>query len=310
MTPDVSADACGADHGDVPVDVLVIGAGAAGLAAARALVDAGLRVLVLEARDRIGGRVHTDYALAPFPIERGAEFLHGREIETWRWLGAAGVQPRPFDVYRGLHLAGARGALVSRRRLLLRPELWRYYWLSRGLRDYRGPLDSLEALAKQARLGPWSLRLLEMEAHSACSTRSRLGIDQLVAYVQRHANRRDDGDYIAPEGYDRILAAIGRGLPIRLRTPVQRLARSDDGVIVQAGEQTFEGRYAILTIPLALLKEGTIEFTPPLPESHCAAIAGLEMWPAVKVFLGFSAPFWSPKLSLLVARESDPVFVW
>src|SRR5262245_44585539 len=123
MTPDPP----GSLDGDA--DVLVIGAGAAGLAAARALDDAGLRVLILEARDRIGGRVHTDHQLAPFPLERGAEFLHGRQIETWRWLSAAGVHAEPIDLHRGLYLTDHRNALVSRRRLLLRPELWRYYFL-------------------------------------------------------------------------------------------------------------------------------------------------------------------------------------
>lgn len=298
-----------ADAEDEP-DVLVIGAGAAGLAAARSLRDAGLRVLLIEARDRIGGRVHTDRRLAPFPVERGAEFLHGRQIETWRWLGAASAQPQPFDMYRGMYVAGDRNELISRRRLLLRPELWRYYFLSRRLRHYKGPVDSLEALARRARLGPFSLRLLEVEAHSACSTSSRLGIDHLLAYVQRHVGRRDDGDYILPQGYDRILAALAEGTPIRFRTPVDRLAWSQDGVLVDAGERRFTARYAVLTVPLALLQRGTIEFSPPLPQRHRAAIAGLEMWPAVKVFLGFSAPFWRRKLTLLVARDADPLFVF
>ena len=65
------------------MSTLVIGAGVAGLAAARALQEAGERVVVLEARDRIGGRTHTSYDFADVPVELGAEFIHGDRVATW-----------------------------------------------------------------------------------------------------------------------------------------------------------------------------------------------------------------------------------
>ena len=75
-----------------PIDVLVIGAGMAGLAAAQALSTAGLRVSVLEARDRIGGRVSTLYdSSLPLPVELGAELIHGKPPETWEIIEAAGL---------------------------------------------------------------------------------------------------------------------------------------------------------------------------------------------------------------------------
>src|SRR5687768_12493909 len=64
-------------------DVIVVGAGMAGLAAARTLVEEGYSVIVLEARERIGGRVHSDCEIASFPVELGGEFLHGQNISTW-----------------------------------------------------------------------------------------------------------------------------------------------------------------------------------------------------------------------------------
>ena len=93
-------------------DVVVIGAGAAGLAAARALTDAGRRVIVLEARDRIGGRVYTHHepGLA-VPIELGAEFVHGTSRAVWDIIDAAGL--RAVDAIEE-HIALDRGRLGGR----------------------------------------------------------------------------------------------------------------------------------------------------------------------------------------------------
>src|SRR6266576_11801 len=74
------------------VDVLIIGAGAAGLSAARDLSSKGVKVTVLEARDRIGGRIHTQHdESSPVPIELGAEFIHGKPLEVFDIADAAGL---------------------------------------------------------------------------------------------------------------------------------------------------------------------------------------------------------------------------
>ena len=79
------------------IDTVILGAGAAGLAAARVLHDAGQRVVVLEARNRIGGRIFTVHdPVSTLPIELGAEFIHGRPRETWDIINAAHL--RAYDV--------------------------------------------------------------------------------------------------------------------------------------------------------------------------------------------------------------------
>src|SRR4051794_36346293 len=82
---------------DAAHDVIVIGAGAAGLAAGRDLARAGRRVLLLEARDRVGGRVASDTAAADGPVELGAEFVHGEPEVTLDLLRAAGGRVEPID---------------------------------------------------------------------------------------------------------------------------------------------------------------------------------------------------------------------
>ncbi len=71
--------------------IIVLGAGAAGLAAARKLHDEGLAVTVLEARDRVGGRAFTSYDIASHPVELGAEFVHGENVSTWQYLTRFGL---------------------------------------------------------------------------------------------------------------------------------------------------------------------------------------------------------------------------
>src|SRR5262249_42870407 len=80
---------------EAAAEVLVIGAGAAGIAAARTLHDAGVAVTVLEARPRLGGRVLTDHSLAPHPVELGAEFVHGKRALTWRYVDQFGLTALP-----------------------------------------------------------------------------------------------------------------------------------------------------------------------------------------------------------------------
>src|SRR5688500_5241897 len=96
-------------------DVLVIGAGMAGVAAARECARAGLDVVVVEAQDRVGGRVHTARDFCEYPVEQGAEFVHTDEADTWDEVRGAGfetIRCNPADGYL-MSIGGVRS-----------PELW------------------------------------------------------------------------------------------------------------------------------------------------------------------------------------------
>src|SRR5262245_56244981 len=115
------------------LDVVVVGAGAAGLAAARALADAGWQLAVLEARDRIGGRVWTDHHFGPIPVECGAEFIHGERAGTWAWLRRAGLQAEPFTRWSGRRIALGDGRLAGAWLLRTRPDLRPVFTLEQQL---------------------------------------------------------------------------------------------------------------------------------------------------------------------------------
>lgn len=90
-------------------DVVVIGAGMAGLAAARDLGRAGMDVVVLEARDRVGGRIHTLHEPSPHGLEVGAQMIHGSRAATWELIREFGIQTRPFLDWTTWHWSAASG---------------------------------------------------------------------------------------------------------------------------------------------------------------------------------------------------------
>ena len=292
---------------DTQVDVLVIGAGAAGLGAARALADAGRRVIVLEARDRIGGRVWTDHDFGPVPVERGAEFIHGERAETWVWLRRAGLSAASQARWSGRRIVLDDGRLAGADLLHTRPDLRRVFELEHLIAAYRGPDCSLAEWLVANEFSPLAARIADMRlAHSYCATPATISVVELA-----HELRLDDkgpGDFHILEGYDRVLAAVAANLDIRLNTPVMAIRWDADGVEVTASQGAFAARAAVVTLPLALLKADTVSFAPALPDEKRRAIAALAMGPAMKLLLRFTEPFWDPELTFLTADQ--PIAVW
>jgi monoamine oxidase len=288
-------------------DVLVIGAGAAGLAAARALADAGREVIVLEARDRIGGRVWTDHAFGPIPVERGAEFIHGQRAGTWEWLRRAGLRAEPFARWSGRRIALGDGRVAGAWLLRARPDLWRVFTLEDALATYSGPDCSLAEWLAARRFSPLAAHIADMRlAHSNCATAATISVAELAHELQLYD--KGPGDFHIIEGYDRVLAAIAGGLDIRLGTAVEAIRWDADGVEAATAGGTFSARKAVVTLPLALLKAGAVLFDPLLPAEKQLAIDTLAMAPAMKLLLRFAEPFWDREMTFLTA--DSPIAVW
>src|SRR5262245_31236555 len=288
-------------------DVLVIGAGAAGLGAARALADAGRRVVVLEARDRIGGRVWTDHTFGPVPVERGAEFIHGERAGTWDWVRRAGLTTASHARWSGRRIALGDGRLAGADLLHARPDLRRVFDLEEALAAYEGPDCSLADWLAANDYSPLAAHIADVRlAHSYCATLATISVAELA-----HELRLDDkgpGDFHILEGYDRVLATVAAGLDIRLGTPVTTIRWGADGVEAETPRGAFTARAAVVTLPLALLKAGAVRFDPLLPEEKQRAIAALAMGPAMKLLLRFVEPFWDPEMTFLTADQ--PIAVW
>lgn len=245
-------------------EVVVVGAGAAGIAAARTLVERGLRVAVLEARDRVGGRLITT-DLRGHPVDLGGHWLHAGPINPLVRLGEARGEPLRIAAQEGhLLVSGRKGRpaeIAAHGRAFAVAD--RALTSQAGL---PGP-DRPAARALPPGLGPWAARIALV--HGLVSGRPL----EEVSLHDFPSMEYGDNRFIAG-GYGSYLARLAQGLPIALNSPVTRIDWSGAGVTVETeGGTTLEARAVIVTIPTMVLR-GTPLFTPSLPAETRAAIDG------------------------------------
>jgi monoamine oxidase len=260
------------------MDVVVIGAGVSGLAAARELVRAGRSVVVLEARDRIGGRVHTVHdPLTPVPIELGAEFVHGAHPVLWNLLRAAVV---PVLELEG---GGPDGMRAVFKAMAQEPE-----------QSFGQFIDAFQApeQVKQAVTG-------YIEGFNAAS-KDLVSIEWLLQEKRAADSIEGDRSFRVLSGYDSVPKFLARGLDVRLSTPVREVRWTPGLVTVEADGQVFEAPRAIVTMPFAIPID-------PEPASVAAGRAAIVTGSALRVTFRFAeAP--GPELSFIHGDQPFPVW--
>jgi monoamine oxidase len=292
------------NNSDTHADVLVIGAGMAGLTAARDLQQAGQRVMVLEARDRIGGRVWTNRSWPGIPLDLGASWIHGVRGNPMTDLARdAGVRTVPSDydnsiVYNrfGDELDDAEwelleayyeemnGIIAQAQDTAVR-DMPLYTPLATAMAD--AELDEEEQLLANYMINSE----IEHEYAGAAQDLSLL-----------HFNDEDDmpgHDVVFPQGYGQLIDWVARGLDVRLQQVVQAVVWGNDGVQVTTDRGVFTAVHAIITIPLGVLKQGSIQFMPALPEWKQSAINRLAMGVLNKTYLRFPHVFWDAEAELI-----------
>lgn len=288
--------------------VIVIGAGVSGLAAARKLSAAGVRVTVIEGRDRIGGRVWTDRSLG-FPADLGASWIHGIEDNPITGLADEAGLTR-FETDEDLEALFDAGGPVSDARLS------RFESLAEGafeaIADAKdgasagaSVADPVDAFITERNLSGDDLIGLKRLLLSGII----LPTGEEMANLSLRAIEEDDGfdgpDHLFPGGYDGIPVHLSRGLTVRLGQRVSAVAFSSSGVTVTANGEPVVGTRAVVTLPLGVLRADTVAFTPALPERKRAAIQSLRMTTLNKIVLQFPARFWPEDAHYVnVLRES------
>lgn len=265
-------------------DVVIVGAGCAGLGAAAALRGTGLRALVLEASARVGGRAHTADP-APFGgavFDRGASWLHAAEHNPLVPIAREAGEPLTnSDQYRARRtFIGDRLATAAERAEF--DASWERFGQLTEARAAEGADSSVADAIAPLRADPWTATVETWEAAQiAAADPRRLSVKDL------HRNQLDGGNFEVDRGLGsfvtRCLAPLAD--EIRLSAPVSHIAWNGGDVAVDTPDGTIEARACIVTVSTGLLASGAIGFDPPLPADVANAIEGLPMGLLTKVAL-------------------------
>lgn len=301
-------------------DTIVIGAGISGLSAAAELQRAGRSVLVLEARDRIGGRVHTEREDGRV-TDLGASWIHGiDDSEVYAETEAAGMPTVEFTM--GSYQAGGRPVAYygpDGTRLSDAAAAAFIGDIAEFDRALAGTVAAAEPATSYAAAVETTLDALAWDADRAARVREYLHHRSEEQYgadardLDAHGLDDDavDGDEVVfPRGYDELATHLARGLDVRLEQPVVRIAWSDAGVVVTTVDGAeFAAATAVLTVPVGVLRSGELRIEPPLPAVNADALAGLTMNAFEKVFLRFDRKFWDDGV-YAVRRQGEAGAWW
>jgi monoamine oxidase len=266
---------------DLPsdVDVAVIGAGAAGIGAARRLREAGTAsIVVLEARERVGGRVHT-IAPAGFPLDRGAEWLHSADRNPLspiaQHLGFS-VHRRPPEWTTRLRRSGE--TIETEQEWIATREAQ-----SRARRRAAAePVDrSLATLLSPG--GRWNKLLDATSTWGNGAELERVSVKDYVRYEDSGTNWR------LAEGYGRLFQTLAEGLPVACKSVVSRVDHRGLVIRIETARGTVTASRAIVTVPTSIIAGEIIRFEPPLLDKLAAA-AGLPLGVDDKLFISLEGP--------------------
>jgi monoamine oxidase len=266
------------------VDVAIIGAGAAGLGAARALENSGLSILVLEARDRVGGRGHTIMATPAITFDLGCGWLHSADRNSF----VAIAERLNFEIDK------------------TRPP-WREQSFDAGfpLAERIDFMRALDAFYDRAEEAAETARDSAASAYLEAGNRWNPMIDALSTYINgseldqvsnldMNAYEDSEINWRVRRGYGALMAAYGAALPLALNTQVTLIDHSGTRVRIETSNGTLSAGKVIVTVPTNLIAEETIRFHPALPGKVNAA-RGLPLGLADKVMLALDEPEALPK---------------
>ena len=303
------------DRSKIGKSVLIIGAGMAGIAAALDLQNSGYQVTILEGRERPGGRIQTQQ-FGDVAVDLGAAWIHGdspsnpimklaakysletsptKWDETWFYRQGEGVI-EDSDYNRIEELA----AQVIEQVHALQESADETDSMERAVNALIANLNDSQVIKDGVR---WWLSS-EIEAVSAADYR-----DLSLKHWDEDEEFPGD-DLLLGEGYGNLIAEMSKGINIKFNQTVTRINYSVSGVTVSGPWGELEADKAIVTVPLGVLQQNSIQFNPPLPESKKESISKLQMGVLNKIVLTFNKAIWpkeAHRLGLLAARSDERI---
>jgi monoamine oxidase len=251
------------------VDIAIVGAGAAGIAAARRIAAAGRRCVLIEAANQIGGRCITDTETFGVPFDRGAHWIHMPDINPVAKLAAQ----TGLDIYRAP--PGQKIRIVRRyaREGEMEDFLAAQVRANRAIAEAaRRPADVSCADALPKDLGDWRATVEFVLGPFGCA--KDLGAVSAMDFA-RSAER--DIDAFCRQGFGALLAKLGAGLPVALSTPVTGIELWGRGVSIETARGRIAARGIIVTVSTGVLAASKIRFEPELPRRHLEAVNSLSL---------------------------------
>lgn len=289
----------------IETDVIIIGAGAAGLMAARVLAEGGRKVMVLEAKARCGGRIHT-YTDEHFegPVELGAEFVHGDLPLTLALAKEAAIEVIPVE---GAHYAYDGNRLVKDESNGLSKEV------EEELKNLKDDLPVAEFLNNLRNKVSDEVKN-EVRGYVSGYYAAEVSKASTLAmkeewFAESGADKRLQG------GYKRLIDYLQNrcealGVVIKLENPIKKINWRQEQVTISSSSQQFYCKQVLVTVPLGVLQAHAIDINP-FPQTLKEAIAALGFGAVIKFQFQYKKPFWNnaaPDVSMLFSNETIPTW--
>ena len=290
---------CSSDEDEIiPVDtgkkVIILGAGIAGLAAAKYFKDRGIDVSIIEAQDKVGGRLKTNRDLG-VAFDEGASWIHGPSGNPITGLAQSSNAETFATDDENIELFDIDGTEYSDSKI------------DEAESAYEDIIDSFSGTLNQSfeevffannpqyqndRLWKYQLSaFLEFDKGGDISNLSSQDFCDDEAF--------SGDDLIITNGFDKVTDFLSSGMDIKLNTKVEGIDYTDKSIIISTDKGDFEADFVLATIPLGVLKQNVISFTPPLPNTKQQAIDSLEMGTVNKFLCVWDSAFWNTDLQYI-----------
>jgi monoamine oxidase len=298
LTPTILASCSKEDENIVPngKTVVVIGGGISGLAAAKKLKEKGFTVIILEAQEKAGGRMRTDRSLG-VAFDEGASWIHGpngNPITNLASLSGAKTFQTSDDSVEVFDTNGTPYAdtILTNSENQFESALDAVRNAGTQTRSFQTVFNSLYPTKADDRLWKYMLSAyLEFSTGGDISKLSSKFFDDDEEYR--------GADVIITNGYDKIIDFLATGLDIRLNTRVSSINYSNEKVNITANGNNMDADYVVVSVPLGVLKNNVITFTPSLPTNKINAISNTNMGNVNKFLLVWNTPFWDTNLQYI-----------
>lgn len=291
--------------------VVVIGCGPSGMAAADFLQSQGIRVKVVEARDRIGGRVNSSTFLG-FTCDIGASFIHGHEgSKVYALAKKYNVPMIEFDFEDAFALFDGEHRNIQKMQKRFEEFEKLLDKASKKAEGSQSMRDLANLVAEENEIEGDDRLLFELFLSADIEAEYAITLNKLSAAEYGESDGMDGNDYIMPTGYIRIFEKVAENLDLDLSCPVKEIKQSEDEVqVICSNGRVLRADYVVCTLPLGILKSKTVQFNPPLSEEKTDAIESLGFGTLDKLIIEFEEVFWPDNLCFYLVNSEKEHFMF